>query len=41
MSKEEIIKFLMWLGDCYDMEDRAKATKCAEEYLNELEQSQE
>ena len=37
MNKEEIVKLLMWLGDCYDMDDRENAEKCADSYISENE----
>jgi hypothetical protein len=38
MKKEEIVKFLMWLGDCYEMNDKENAESCATNYLKEIEQ---
>jgi hypothetical protein len=37
MNKEEIVKLLMWLGDCYNMDNRESADKCADEYISENE----
>ena len=37
MNKEEIVKLLMWLGDCYNMDNRESAEKCAHEYISENE----
>lgn len=37
MNKEEIVKLLMWLGDCYNMDNRESAEKCADEYISENE----
>tara|TARA_R110000796_G_scaffold195046_2_gene311524 strand:- start:2876 stop:3163 length:288 start_codon:yes stop_codon:yes gene_type:complete len=37
MNKEEIVKLLMWLGDCYDMDDRENAEKCADSYISDNE----
>tara|TARA_R110000744_G_scaffold7342_3_gene25313 strand:+ start:7164 stop:7403 length:240 start_codon:yes stop_codon:yes gene_type:complete len=35
MNKEDIVKFLRWLGDCYGMDDKKEAERVADEYISE------
>ena len=36
MDKKELIKFIMWVGDCYGMENFNRAKQCVEEYFDVL-----
>ena len=33
-QREQLITFLMKVGDCYDMDQREKAERCVDEILN-------
>ena len=34
MKKQELVTFLMWVNECYGMDEREKAEKTVNEYIN-------